>query len=504
MATSAATYPSLQSFSANFSANIVDISRRLFELESANGERFDRSKIVPGTPFDINEIIIRSEFISSAISSLVYGRKSNYVLFPKSTMEKLETGCKNATNTLGSIKNNLNNIDNRSDPIASMDLDQFKAMFGDGSEISFAPLLKQIDDTFDAIITNLNPVELIAKSKGFNPIRVNLAESKSSFKEIEALKETAKTHARTSKGRLTTIQKDLEKAQSHLERISEIESNTNEDAKKVSELRTQTESLIEFINQTKAESETLAESVSEYSDKFSKWDSDLETRKRELSDYEKKLNEKLSILSENSQGAATIISRAMEALELGTAKGLAASFGRSQSASVWTIVLSFLFFVSSLTLFTLLIFVAVAPSLIPVVSDDSIPDITERIQQLSRNGFNASDFFVGISDITVRLLVIYPGFMAVRLASSMLQAGVISRRQYEFKKTLAAALPAFKQQIAGDEGDEELGRAAALKAFEALSENPDTRMRHLFRKESREDEQTPFLTFYNSLFQRGQ
>jgi len=502
MVDSASNYPSLKTFSEQTASRIETAIELYGEIQSQSGQATDASKILPGTPFTPAEIQIRAQYCSTCIKSIVHGRKSNFVIFSKNTLNRLETACSNALRTSANLLNQAHKAVESTEKISVIDNDQYKITYNDGAEFSMQHLLKEIDENLDSIINNVGPVEFILRSDGFNPTQVHLSQTKESAESARKYKEESKNSARAAKGRLTYAEKKSEEIDRYLSDIETKRETAEREQESITTKLAQIDELLREISETEAKASQLNASVDAYGNKFANFTASIDAREERLTNQEDRLNDAIKKLKDNNDVSSSIVQRASEALELGTAKGLASSFKSSESDQSSGIILSSVAFMASLIFFTFLIFVAVSPSLIPIVPDELMPNITERVSRLSSNGVTASDIFVGLSDITVRLLVIFPGYIAVRLTSNTLQAGLIARRQYQFKKTIAAALPSFKRQIASEKDDGDFGRAAALKACEALSENPDSRMRHLNRKEKTEESGTPFVKFYETIMGR--
>lgn len=277
--------------------------------------------------------------------------------------------------------------------------------------------------------------------------RIESSENKIS----ELCKSATQNNEATSKA-LEEIDLLLNKTKKHAEDIEKIKNETDE----------KSTTLIGDIENISSNAEQLRDRVENYSESFQQFDNALSERENALDQGDQKLQNLIAQLNEKNEVAIKLISDAKEALGWTTVQGLTLSFSTSAErldepvkSATTAVYISMLFF----AVWVLAVFVLV-PWLDPSL-------------QLLRTPNNLQGWAVPVHILTnlgVRLTIIAPAFLFFLFSMNRYRNFSNLRDQYQFKKTIAAAIPGFKEQAAAQEDPH--AKAMTLAAFERLLFNP--------------------------------
>ena len=220
--------------------------------------------------------------------------------------------------------------------------------------------------------------------------------------------------------------------------------------------------LLHSVSEINALAATLKTDVDEYQQSFSEFGERLNTRNHEFDAGSTKLANLIDELNQKSQFADSVIRNAKEALGWGTVQSLTQSFSTSaDELQRPTQVATVMVFVSLLVLSVWVVLVFILPARFdPSLQLFTVPEKLE--------GWAAILYVIG--NLGVRLAVASPALLFALFCLSRYHSLSNLREQYIFKKTVASAIPGFKEQAAAQ--DDPHSKAMTLAAFERLLFNP--------------------------------
>lgn len=285
-------------------------------------------------------------------------------------------------------------------------------------------------------------------------------EAEKAQREISANRKKAASAAGAAGADAEKTAANQEKSKQALEAVVATQGTIAEILKKTA---AESDAAIRQIQSILANATALHKEVTAYEEKFREFDKRLSERTKLLEEGNKKFIELTASLEKANAEATDIITDAKEALGWGTVQSLTESFSRSHDElkvplerSIKGAYFSFVV----LALWVILVLVAPAridPSLRLFAIPEGVTDWTALLYYFGSLG--------------VRLVILAPAFMYVIFTLNRYQTLFALREQYQFKKTVASAIPGFKEQAADDEADQNV-KAMTLAAFEKLLFNP--------------------------------
>lgn len=493
MSTIGQDYPPILGFGRRGVERFDNALNGLSALTGPNSEQFEFSAQIPSLPFSITELSVRVGFAAEAARALTIGKKSNSSLYPKTALQRISQSCTNIQEATASLSRITLEAPKKAGQIQQFDIDNYKINYTDGQIYDLQEIFNKIDSAIDVILSNILPLSVTQKSKGFEPLEIAIGKVNEAVKVAESAKEKSKLHARTAKARATESEKSRISSEDAHNLVQENKQKAEQYTSEIQQNHSIIKELLSNLQETLSKAEESDNFAESFKEKFRKFDNEAEERGRRTDEALKRMTELSEKLEEQNIEATRIIQNAKAALQLGTSQSLASSFDTSESSLKWVILWSGFVYVTALAFLTILIFIAVKPGLLPFVPDAVSTSLLQQIESRIIEGESISDLAIFVSDISVRLILTLPGILFLRTASRMLEGNLIARRQYKFKKTLAAALPAFREEIA-DGKDPEVSRAVSLETFRALSENPDRQQGRYSGKGSKTDDPHSLLS----------
>lgn len=263
-----------------------------------------------------------------------------------------------------------------------------------------------------------------------------------------------------------SVEKKLQEIEERQSKIEDLASQAEQAVQNIDSIneatqKKSTETLTQ-INKINATADEVRTEVEEYEENFKKFDEALASREREISEGSKNLQNLAAALKAKDETAGKLIAEAKEALGWTTVQGLSLSFSTSADQleeplrrATNDVYFSMLFF----AIWVLGVFVIVPwfdPSLRLLSTPDHLQGWAVPLHILTNLG--------------VRLTIIAPALLLLLFSMSRYRNFSALRDQYQFKKTIAAAIPGFKEQAAAQEDPH--AKAMTLAAFERLLFNP--------------------------------
>lgn len=485
-------YPSISVAGRRLEERYKVVLEKISNTKSSNQDTADIQRIVPGTPFNAIDIGIRLALVAEACRTLVNGKSAKLTLYPKTALDRINSSCENILAKLRSISDIISNFGN--DPVQSIDVDQLIYITSAGAHQNIGSILKEVDDLIDTALSNLSPLSFSARSRGFNPLELalsGLSETLSSVNEILSEAKKSLQQTKSAKTQSTNIESELQEISA---RVKAADSDVTSKQKLISEKFDAVQTMLADLESFEQRAIRADEYSQSFQEKFQKFDDEINTRNdinnRTLDELKKSKTE----LEAANLEAQRIIEEARTALNISVAYALATSFEESEGSIQKTIPFTGLMFVSSVIFLVFLVFVAVDPRILPGVSSEFIRAVLGG--QATENGdfvsaitesLSFNDTMATLSNLGIRFLIVLPGIILVRVAARTFESQIVAKRQYKFKKTIATALPGFRDQVSS-EGDDEFRRRVTLLAFGALSENPDERISMKSRNKSGDDD----------------
>lgn len=474
------SYPSISVAAKRLQDRYKTVFEGLSTTKSINEETADPQKIVPGTPFNSIDIGTRIAMVAEACRTLTSGKSAKLTLYPKNALNKINSSCEQILSRLNLIIDFFKNVNN--DRVHNIDIDQYIYSTASGMSHNVGQSLKEIDDLIDTALSNLSPISFSARSRGFNPLELSLANLNDTVKSTREILENSKNSLKQTRS-ARTQSVNLEKE------IKELHQQVNLSGQEIQKRRDfiaehfqAVESLVtdlESFQQRATEIDTHSKS---FLSKFQEFDAEIDNRKQLNEITIDALNNTKNELDKTLIEAKEITETASKSLNISVAYALATSFGDSEESIQKTIIFTGLMFSLSILFLVALVFIAVDPRIIPGISSDFARNALTSpsnddldIISAVADSLNLNDTMTTISNLGIRFLIVLPGIILVRVAARTFESQIIAKRQYKFKKTIATALPEFQNQVSR-ERDDEFRRRVTLLAFEALSENPDERI----------------------------
>jgi len=217
------------------------------------------------------------------------------------------------------------------------------------------------------------------------------------------------------------------------------------------------------LESTKVQADALSKLVSNYNSQFAEFQKKLDERNTEFSQGSVQLSELLTQLEMLTKEADKIIGEAKTALKWGTAQGLSDSFAAEAQKLLVPSILATTLAYLSIILFGVWTFIVM---FIPTYLQLNLPRL-----EVPENLSVSSAIIYFLLSFGSRAALLAPALILVLYALRRQRQITSAREQFIFKKTVAAAIPGFKEQAA-EEGANDHVRAMTSAAFECLLFNP--------------------------------
>lgn len=220
--------------------------------------------------------------------------------------------------------------------------------------------------------------------------------------------------------------------------------------------------MLERIGEINATATLVKAEVDNYKAAFAEFDTQLENRKLVFEAGSEQIKELGRELESAKEFAEKVISDAKEALGWGTVQSLTQSFATSARELETPVKrATVMVYISLAILAAWVVLVFIIPARIdPSLQLFLVPDKVE--------GWAAILYVFG--NLGVRIAVVSPAVLFALFSLNRYRTFSHLRQQYIFKKTVASAIPGFKEQAAAQ--DDPHSKAMTLAAFERLLFNP--------------------------------
>ncbi|MEQ8837384.1 MAG: hypothetical protein RID07_11325, partial [Lacipirellulaceae bacterium] len=224
----------------------------------------------------------------------------------------------------------------------------------------------------------------------------------------------------------------------------------------------QSTALLQKVEEINSRASELMAAVEAYKEAFSNFDEQLAKRQRLFQKSTDQISQLVTEFGEKRNFAQSVIDNAKEALGWGTVQSLTHSFSTSaHELDVPAQRATRMVYVSIVLLAVWVVLVFI----IPARFDPSLKLFTVPGHM---DGWAAILYVFG--NLGVRLAVASPALLFVVFCLNRYRNLSSLREQYIFKKTVASAIPGFKEQAAAQ--DDPHAKAMTLAAFERLLFNP--------------------------------
>lgn len=439
-------------------------------ISAADGKYPDFNSEIEEIGFSIGTLHARAELLATLLTDLVAATQIEPSALPIERIVRLMTSLREVTKKLMEIVGDITDFgdfasgDERG--LVYANTDNSKSLNLHAEYTSLASLL----DTALANAYEVRALVQTASIPDFSEAVSRLGETLGRLSELEfAGKSTIE--------RLSVTEKRLEETTNSVEAQSKLASEHSATAEvKLREIEALAEklqvvskrteglnaSLVQQFGEFHSSASIIRSEIEGYQKLFTSFDAQLEKGQAQLKSISESVEEVRIELEKKHAFADKVIRDAKEALGWGTVQSLTQSFSTSAeelaSPVKWAtrqVYVSFLL----LAAWVLFVFV-LPPRLAPSLQLFVVPDKAE--------GW-ATIFYV-FANLGIRLTIASPAIFFVLFSLNRYRNLFELRQQYIFKKTVASAIPGFKEQAAAQ--DDAHSKAMTLAAFERLLFNP--------------------------------
>jgi len=450
----------------------------LSRLRSLSDTPINLTEQVPGTYGSINQIGARLCAVYGVMGGFQAAPEEDYLIFPQQDFINLLSLTNNIQQALERITSAI--LPDAPNPVHFVDGNPWAIVNQNSS------LVVSLENEFLNLANNVEAVSTIAVR--LVPIlslneKVNLsglAETVSAaISQLNNMKQQAGRSLSQAQERSATaneaIETNLAKSTSLTQDINSLLEKSQETETRLQEIESRSASIQEEIKKYLSVVETLNTTASELRGAVTTYQTNFDDFQRKLLDREKQLESgniqvgelstamtaSLDRLKQLQAHAENVIESAKDALSWGSESGLARSFSEAATEQDNKLGRAELAFYVSIVF--MLILIAVAIGIIPIFE---LPKFT-----LPESGSPAFAFIQLLAAGAVRVLIILPAWLALSFANTRYRSLMRMKEAYLFKKTIAAALPGFKES-AVDEDATEHAKKITVSAFENLLFNP--------------------------------
>ena len=333
------------------------------------------------------------------------------------------------------------------------------------------------------ILSVINPKSYDAFSGAMAGINAVQEKLEGIQKVIAALRKDAKTKTTQIETQATSTTEDLFELQNQcqgvLTEVIAMQAITVENSTDAAEGWKKISDLLSDIEETKNQANTLKGQVDSFQPTFEEFQKGLNERNETFVSGSTEFNELIAVMRDASEQNNKFIRESKDALGWNTAKGLAQSFAQSAEELVMPLKFSLMGFYLAIAL--LFISAAVAFNGIPplhpyfnvpsfqsfnvgVDASLSAGSIAAGIEARSETGLSMAIALMTV--LSVKVAVLFPALLLVGFTSRRHKALFHQHQLYTYKKTVASALPGFKDHAATHQ------EAMAAAAFARLLFNP--------------------------------
>ena len=445
------------------------IMERIQKLSDTDGQQFDFEAIVPQSRFSLSQTDVRVSTLTGFLGG--FANVEGALLLPSVYVGALNNAVSSLHKIMEALRESLNGLTNSGDPY-ELNLGKFIVTDIDGNKVDFREHIKQIEDSSDKALEYYFLINSIISGENFDGFSAaalrlenTLRKARTGNQEIESMISSG-----TSK-----VDDLVSEIQSHFDEIIRISNTVKESSSEVERVKDDTgkkrETVNEHaanVNERRASVEEIASQAAELKIKVDAYENEFKIFNEMLSDRNKtyetgkeQLDNLIAELGSNRDFSSETVNDAKLALGWATASGLAKSFEDVSKELKWPLVGAQIIFYISIALFFASAVVAFIPG-----SFLNLPDF------ISNNGTEQANHTLSlIYSITIRAGILLPSIFLIAFANSRYRVLLRMKEQYVFKKTVASAIPGFKDHVADEEaGDHE--KAIAAAAFERLIFNP--------------------------------
>ena len=337
--------------------------------------------------------------------------------------------------------------------------------------VDLRPYYKAIDNHVDQGLNAADQIFSVVKPKSFDPfsgalstIEILKERLDNTHREVSDLLKDAKsktTQISTKASGAEARSDELEKQSINtLKAVEAIKNSVEQDAAAAESAKGQITKFLTDITENIEEAAALKVQVDELQEPLNKFQSKLEERNTTFEEGKVKLNDLEGKMITGVEKSEEYISKSKAALGWTTAEGLASSFATSSRELNCPLLLSrfgFYFAIALLFISTAVAFNGI-PQLQQYIVMPKLPAMSGRVDAALLVGL--------LSVLFIKLTVLLPAVLFVGFTSRRHRALFHQHQLYVYKKTIAAALPGFKDHASAHQ------EALAAAAFSRLLFNP--------------------------------
>jgi hypothetical protein len=447
---------------------------RLSALENPDGSPLELSldAPIPDAFGSINKCHARIEALLGIITGISELKPDDFILVPKRTLNGITTAVSAIEAQFISMLTIIEQVESDGglrevgDDLVLHSVNQQAH-----PSVDLKAHYQTADNQVDQALKSAHSILSIVSSKNYDPYSGALAGIRALEEKLQAIHKVVVGLRKDTKTKATLIdnqatattatlaemetqgQEALTAANSYSEGAKGSATEAAQGKEQITSLLTDITSTQQQATELKGQVEALQPIFEEFRKKLDDRNATFESGKKEFDDLREKM---LAASEENDK----LIQSSKDALGWTTASGLAGSFSTSAEELVWPLRLSRWGFYLSI----LLLFVSAA------VAFNGIPLVREYIEipkvPLLKGGIDATLLAAVLSVLSIKIAVLLPAVLFVGFASRRHRALFHQHQLYIYKKTIASALPGFKDHAKTHQ------EAMAAAAFARLLFNP--------------------------------
>jgi hypothetical protein len=448
----------------------------IYEFLEAEGYKLTSTP--PGCSFSINDIGAKICSTYAVLGGFPKKSIEKFLIFPQAQIVSLLHETNNLIVQIERLRNTVSPTGPNA--VHFVDGSPWVIMHENGS-----PLL-QLDREFSAldqyadhaieISSRLLPILKLDSAANLSAISEAIAHSTQELNQIKnEAHEIVKDMNSKSEEFDESIKRSLGASHSLIESITQFVSSATRNDEETASLKSEAEGILEKIrkhletaDELSKQAAQLTGSVMTYRANFDEFDRDLSAREKlfksgteQIESLTSSMESEHSKLVELQKEATSVMANAKSALGWGSEAGLARSF--AEAAAEQDNKLKWAERGYYISLGFMLILIAIATGLFPGADLPKFsPDSYEA---------PATALIILLSNVAIRLLIVLPGWLALSFTNSRYRSLMRMKEAYLFKKSIAAAIPGFKDTVAAEDTPEHAKKITAT-AFEQLLFNP--------------------------------
>ncbi len=441
-----------------------DLRAALSSATDEDSQSFDLTTEIPSMEYrSISDICHRLVFFGDILQLILASDAADdeLVMFPRSTLQELSTGALRTARTLTKLLEDFANVA-PDGTFSTIDTATLVVAAKNGQVIPLADRLKEIEQHMDGGLAAAYTLLPSIKSENFKEFRILARQHKEADEEAEGLKNELLQLRKTARAATTGAEKALEEAQQKLQEIGANVTEVDEIKTSAVQSNSQIQALIPSTEDAATKGDALKSRVAEIEPQLATFESRLAERDLHFTTGSAELDALQTRYTEAVTALSQIEEDAVRALGLGTADGLANTFAHTATSLERPLKYALRLYFVSIAILTASVVTAFANPFdffrLPSLQPESIG-----------NGWGMFSYM--LTSISFRAAILLPGLFLVGFSRSRLRTLDSQKAEYEYRKTIAAALPGFKAQVEDAEAGEH-AKAIVAAAFEQLLRSP--------------------------------